>query len=410
MVQAVQRDSSREILLTFSDRGLVRTPNAAPGQYFRRSGEYQSTTWSRSVAAGIARDYSLTTVVEWPIRALGVHCVVYSVDETQSVDEVVGKLATDTRVEAVQRMNTFHALNSEDPYKSLQTSFFDMQVEPVHHLARGKGVSIAIIDTGVDVGHPDLAGQVTEQLDLTDSTSRFDRDIHGTAVAGIIAALSGNGLGIEGIAPQATLFALRACWPVQPDGMAAVCNSLTLAKALDSAIYLRPRIINLSLTGPSDPLVEALLRVAVRDSIVMVAAEPGEGASTGFIRGIDGIIRVKSSRGQGPGPAVQSDDTIIAASGLDVLTTFPGGTYDFASGSSFAAANVSGIIALLLELEPELTPREIRELLMTGMDNAVGEGSGAGSSYLNVCRVVASLLPEYHCANNRDLAIRASRE
>ena len=390
----------REILLTFTDRGLERTTNAGPGHYYRRSSAYEGTTWSRSIAADLARDYPVHRLLEWPIRSLGVHCVVYRVDDEQSVDSVIARLRGDRRVKSVQFMNTFRALGSEDPYKPLQTSFNDMQIEAVHRRATGAGIRIAIIDTGVDFKHPDLTGQVAEQVDLTGSALNFEDDIHGTAVAGIIAALSENGLGIEGVAPDARLLALRACWPEQSGEIAAVCNSLTLARALDTAILLKTTIVNLSLTGPTDPLVQDLLRVALGDGIIIVAAEPEARSPLGFIEGIDGIIRVRSSGSQDVTEAAWREVATIMAPGSDVLTTFPNGSYNFASGSSFAAASVSGIIALLLELEPGMSSQRVEQLLLHGMEEPTsGEASPVTASF-NVCRVAAQLRPDVVCADS----------
>jgi subtilisin family serine protease len=297
-------------------------------------------------------------------------------------------------------MNTFRALAGEDPYKPLQTSFNEMQVEAVHRWATGSGIRIAIIDTGVDVNHPDLDGQVAEKVDLTGSGLSFEDDIHGTAVAGIIGALSENGLGIEGIAPDARLLALRACWPERSGAIAAVCNSLTLARALDTAILLKTGIVNLSLTGPPDPLIGDLLKVALRDGIIVVAAEPGPASPPGFIDGIDGIIRVSSQGGQGDPPLSgnRGADTIMAP-GNDLLTTFPRGTYNFASGSSFAAASVSGIIALLLELQPGLSSQHIEQLLFLGMGQTSNGETRPVSTVFNVCRVAAELRPDFVCAD-----------
>ena len=393
-------DVSREILLTFTDRGLERTTNTGPGHYYRRSINYDGTTWGRSITADLARDYPVNTVLEWPIRSLGVHCVVYRVDDEQSVDSVIARLRSDRRVKSVQFMNTFHALGSEDPYKPLQTSFNDMHIDAVHRQTTGAGIRIAIIDTGVDVKHPDLAGQVAEQVDLTGSALNFEDDIHGTAVAGIIAALSENGLGIEGVAPGARLLALRACWPEQSGAIAAVCNSLTLARALDTAIILKTGIVNLSLTGPADPLIQDLLRVALDDGIIIVAAEPEATSPLGFIDGIDGIIRVRSSGKQDVIEATWREVTTITAPGSDVLTTFPHGSYNFTSGSSFAAANVSGIIALLLELQPGMSSQRVKKLLLHGMEEATNAETRPVSTSFNVCRVAAQLRPDFVCADS----------
>jgi hypothetical protein len=390
----------REILVTFVDRGLTRTPNAAPGLYRQRSSDYQATTWSRSISAAIARDYALETITQWPIRALGVHCVVYGVSDTQSLDELIEQLVKDSRVQAVQRMNTFYTMSSDDPYRPLQTSLSAMGIEAAHRWTTGEHVTVAIIDTGVDIAHPDLAGQVAEYADLTSHPSEFDDDIHGTAVAGIIGAVAGNGLGIEGIAPDAHLTALRACWPERPGEIAAVCNSLTLARALDTAIFMKPQVVNLSLTGPPDPLVGALVRSALRAGIVVVAAEPERPEAADFTSGIEGIIRVRAGTGQAGEGAPPSDDTqAVVAPGTDVLTTFPHGTYNFASGSSFAAAHVSGIVALLLQLKPGLTSSQTGELLGAVMRESAIKHASKATAHIDVCKAIMRLRPDVVCTS-----------
>lgn len=388
----------REILVTFVDRGLTRTPNAAPGLYRQRSSDYRATTWSRSISAAIARDYALETITQWPIRALGVHCVVYGVSDTRSLDELIEQLVRDGRVQAAQRMNRFYTMSAVDPYRPLQTSLSAMGIEAAHRWTTGKHVTVAIVDTGVDIAHPDLAGQVVEYADLTSNPSEFNDDIHGTAVAGIIGAVAENGLGIVGIAPDAHLIALRACWPERPGEIAAVCNSLTLAKALDTAIFLKPQVVNLSLTGPPDPLVGALVRSVLLAGIVVVAAEPERPEAADVTSGIKGIIRVCAGAGKAGEGAPPSDDTQpVVAPGTDVLTTFPHGTYNFASGSSFATANVSGIVALLLQLKPGLTSSQIGELLGEVMrDSAVRNGKKA-MAHINVCKAISWLRPDVVC-------------
>jgi len=390
-------DSAREILVTFVDRGLQRTPNGGPGQYFPHGGDYQSTTWSRRVTADIARDYRLTTVTQWPIRTLGIQCVVFSVGDNRPVDELIARLSKDRRIEAAQPMNTFRALSSDDPYKPLQTSFSAMHVEAVHRWTTGRNVRVAIIDTGIDVTHPDLAGQFEQRADLTDGRSAFEDDIHGTAVAGIIGAVSQNGQGIEGVAPDARLIALRACWPERAGEIGAMCNSLTLAKALDSAILMKPHVVNLSLTGPHDPLIETLVRTAVRAGIILVVAEPDTGESSGFATGIEGVIRVRDDHASADGQRRQGDAGTVIAPGSEVLTTFPRGTYNFASGSSFAAANVSGVVALLLELKPGLSSSQASELLSNDADGKGGKDAMA--AHFNVCKIVSRLRPEFECDN-----------
>ncbi len=93
----------------------------------------------------------------------------------------------------------------------------------------------------------------------------------------MIAARAGNAAGIVGVAPAAQLAALRACWPSAPDALDASCNTLTLAKAIDTAIRLKVRVLNLSLTGPRDALLETLLETALAQGMLVVGAMPTQG-------------------------------------------------------------------------------------------------------------------------------------
>ena len=115
---------------------------------------------------------------------------------------------------------------------------------------------MAVIDSGIDAGHPDLAGQVAVNRNFV-SGQPLVAEQHGTAVAGIIAAKADNRMGIVGVAPGTRLLGLRACWQGR-DSASTVCDTLSLAKALYFAVESRADVINLSLSGPDD----RLLRVA----------------------------------------------------------------------------------------------------------------------------------------------------
>jgi hypothetical protein len=388
-------NSERQILVTFVDRALSRAPSGSPGGYLRRGAEYGTTTWSHGIGETIAARHHLRTVTEWPILTLGVHCVVYAVDDGRAIPEVIAALQKDKNVASAQAMGIFHVL-SADPYENLQRSIRSMNVDRVHRWSIGRGVVIGIVDTGVDLDHPDLDGQIALHTDLArpPAGQPFENDIHGTAVAGVIAALAGNGQGITGVAPGAELRVYRACWPLRGSEPQAICNSLSLATALDAAIRGGPRIINLSLTGPPDPLVGALLSAALARRILVVVAEPPESQDEpDFVDGLDSVIRVRAAGGMAGG--AQANRGVIAAPGIDVLTTFPHGTYNFISGSSFAAANVTGVIALLLEVRPEMRLGAVRSALDAGMirDPSLGEGDG-----IDACAALEQLNAVERCS------------
>ena len=128
-----------------------------------------------------------------------------------------------------------------------------VRADLAHRWATGKGVHVAVIDTGVETGHPDLLGQIGLTATFVEGGEQtFDQDHHGTAVAGVIAARADNGIGTFGIAPGVTLTALKACWPPTPGTAEALCSSWTLQRAVNTAIEARVQLLNLSLAGPPD--------------------------------------------------------------------------------------------------------------------------------------------------------------
>jgi subtilisin family serine protease len=225
----------------------------------------------------------------------------------------------------------------------------------------------------------------------------FTADVHGTAIAGVIAARANNSLGIVGVAPGAVLFALKACWQADPASRAAVCDSYTLAQAVDFALREGAQVLNFSLTGPRDPLLSQLLEVAGERGVVVLAAAPSSraGASdSGFPASHPGVLAVHAAGMLGDGP---NDDgspspsvvpsvapaagapVQLAAPGLDILSTAPRNGYDFYSGSSLAVAQVTGVVALLLEYRPELTPAEVAKVLRRTA-RQLPEGAEVGDS------------------------------
>jgi subtilisin family serine protease len=230
------------------------------------------------------------------------------------------------------------------------------RVAELHKSSTGRGVRVAVIDSGVDSAHPDLAGQVQLNENFVDSAP-VRAEAHGTAVAGIIAAREGNGLGIAGIAPDARLMALRACWT---DGAGATrCSSFTLAKALNFAVTNKARIINLSLSGPPDPLLAALIDVAGARGMAVIGAADPQRADGGFPASHPGVIAVAMAS-KGPGPPGS-----LLAPGADIPTTAPGARWDFVNGPSYAAAHVAGLAALIAQLQPAANAQQLRHAILT---------------------------------------------
>jgi hypothetical protein len=371
---------------------LVMLRAAAP--HFRADGNYGVGYTSapgrearRRIADAIAGQYGLRVLDNWPMPDLGVDCFVMEVRDRAQLAGVVERLATDARVESAQSMNMFHVLAHNDPLYPLQPSATAWHLADLHKVTTGKRVRIAQVDTGVEVAHPDLAGQIALARDFVDG--RDVAEMHGTAVAGIIAARADNGIGIAGIAPDATFLALRACWERRGERTQAVCSSFTLAKALQFALEQNAQVINLSIGGPRDRLLERLLDIALARGIAIVAAaEPGtpDGAFPASHAGVLAII----------GAGVQDSRAgFLAAPGLDVPTTLPGGKWGMVSGASFAAAHVTGLVALLRELSPGLTARQLREALTPP---ALSPLSADKPTIVDACAAVARTAGTCACA------------
>lgn len=388
---------SRQILVTFIDERILRAPSGTPGRYYGGARDYQSSTWARRLSARIAADHGLSLVKEWPMLVLGVHCVVYEVPDAARLDDVLDGLRKDRRIDSAQRMNHFRVMHA-DPYRPLQKSLTLLDVEAAHRWSMGKGTTIAVIDSGVDRRHPDLMGQLAQDFDFTDSpAAEFDTDVHGTAVAGVIVAGGHNELGIIGVAPAAKVLPMKACWAVRAGAAEAVCNTFTLAQALETAIREGVDVLNLSLSGPADALLEALLQKAVERDVIVVLAQPATGGEEALAANMAQVFRVVATGEEGQ----VRNDYAVRAPGVDVLTTFPGARYDFISGSSFAAAHVSGVVALLRALAPNLPATRIAETLR-------GSSPGGTAVTVNACQAVARLRGGGDCAPPRAALVSRS--
>ena len=193
----------------------------------------------------------------------------------------------------------------------------------------------------------------------------------------------------------------RACWYADSSKDKALCSSWTLAKAIDAAILKGSRIINLSLGGAEDALLKKLLITANQSHIIVVAAALENKPEPGFPASLDFVIPVISVDPQGntSHPSWLSNLEVIAAPGIEVLTTTPSNSYDFLSGSSLAAAHVSGVAALLLQYHPQLEPVAVKSALMHSRitPGAHQSASSKSPTLINACRALASLGAEVNC-------------
>ncbi len=376
----------------------VRNPVVMPGtgatstpRAYVNAGSYRAGSIARRTSRELAQDYRLREVSSWPIALLDVHCLVYAVPENAERDQLLARLARDRRVESVQPLQTFGTQSDHynDPYANLQHNIAQMAVAQAHAMSRGANVRVAVIDTGVAIDHPDLPTNVLARNFVDRDERAFSADAHGTAVAGVIAAVTNNGIGIVGIAPDARLLLFKACWRAAGAGTRAECNSFTLAQALAAAVEARADVVNLSLAGPRDPLLTRLVARAVDAGIIVVGAVPPDGQRSEFPTNIDAVIAVDALENGRANPGV------LLAPGRDVISLAPEGHYDFFSGSSLAAAEVSGLVALLRSQRPRLTAGEA-EALLIGSSAAASDGMRGSAP--NACAALAMMLKRSDCA------------
>ncbi|MBI3530551.1 MAG: S8 family serine peptidase [Betaproteobacteria bacterium] len=254
-------------------------------------------------------------------------------------------------------------------------------------MATGRNVKVAQIDTGVDLNHPDLEGQLSAAKNFVDDTE-YIAEVHGTAVAGIIVAKADNGIGIVGVAPAATLMPLRACWQPSEEVGDALCSSFTLAKAIQYALIHKARVLNLSLAGPRDRLLERLIDKAIEQGVTVIGAIDPVAPDDSFPATHPNVIAVASVGTPDP------HDRAILAPGDHVLTTVLNASWEFVSGSSFATAQVTGIAALLLERSPGLKPGDISALLH---EHRRQTGPAGDAPTLDACAALASVSASRDC-------------
>jgi subtilisin family serine protease len=384
-----------------SEHLIIAAVDNAPGGFVAHAGgtprgydsisSYGPSPAARQVMRSLETEYGLKEVSAWPIEPLHMHCAVLEIPAGTDRQTLLTALAQDRRIKLAEPLQTFSTRSQDynDPYVGLQHGFQQMDVAGAHPWSRGDGVRVAIIDTGADIQHPDLRGNIAYAANFVDSDDRqFQRDRHGTEIAGVIAAIANNREGIVGIAPSARLLLFKACWQARPDADAARCNSFTLARALVAAFDAHAQIVNLSLAGPADPLLNDLIREGMRRGVLFVGAAPDDMAKEALMRE-PGVIEVASAENQSAAASV------LYAPGREILTLLPGGHYDFASGDSIATAEVSGVVALMLAKKAGLSADDAYRLLRDTSAHPLG--AGGDGTLVDACAAMVSLVGQGSC-------------
>jgi hypothetical protein len=320
----------------------------------------------------LAQQYNLQRLNNQTLTLIAARAQLYAIPDGRTVAALVSVLGADPRVRFAQgnfayrrQGETGKAQQAEAPQYALSK----MSVAPAHEMALGRGVRIAVIDSAIDAAHPDLAGAVLNTFDAT-NRSADTSDGHGTAVAGIIGARGT----VRGVAPMAEILAVRAFAPLARQQPIA-SSSVILLRAIEWSVVNGAQVLNMSFVGPRDPAVQAMIEAAQKRNAVIVAAAGNGGSSAppaypAAYPGVIAVTAIDASDKRYP-HANRGTYIAISAPGVDILAPADGGRHAFLSGTSFAAAHVSGIVALLLERSRSLQPEGALAALS---DNAVDLG------------------------------------
>jgi subtilisin family serine protease len=335
---------------------------------------------SDAQADELARRHGLVRLESRNFPLVGATIGLFRITDRRTVDAVSRELGTEASVRSVQP-NFRYLLQDQKPALTegdpAQYALSKLRLPAAHLLARGANVTIAVIDSGVDVKHPELANAIASSFDALGS--KEGPHTHGTGVAGAIVSHAR----LMGSAPAARILAIRA-FGVAQNG--AESSSFVVLKGLDYAAAHGAQIVNMSFAGPKDALIERGIAALAAKGILMVAAAgnagpkspplyPAANASVIAVSATDAEDRLFPASNRGSYIAV-------AAPGVDIFLPAPDGKYQITSGTSFSAAYISGLAALMLERNPALQPDELRAILMKtardlgapGRDDLFGAG------------------------------------
>lgn len=314
---------------------------------------------SQQEVEALARRHRLNREESQVFELSGTTMFRWTIPDGRNVASVIRSLEADSNILSVQP-NYRYILQQSRTGEGIQYSVAKLKLPRAHELARGARVLVAVIDSGIDAEHPEMRGTIEDVFNPAGGDG--SPHAHGTSVAGAIVAQSR----LTGVAPSARILAVRAFDPASGNGEG---TTFSILKGLEWSVQKGARVINMSFAGPQDPIMARLLAAAAKKGVVLIAAAGNAGPKSPalFPASDPNVIAVT---------ATDADDKLfqssnrghhvaVAAPGVNLLLPTPGGSYGMNTGTSFAAAHITGIAALVLEREPGLTPDSVRRILLS---------------------------------------------
>ena len=331
-----------------------------------------------SQADDLARRHRLTRIGSQELPLIGSAMSLFRITDRRSVENVRTELAA---AGVSSHLNFRYVLQDQKSVPTegdpAQYALAKLRLPEAHALSRGANVTVAVINSGIDVAHPELKDAIAESFDALGA--KEGPHVHGTGIAGAIVSHAR----LMGSAPKARILAIRA-FGAAANG--AESTSFVIIKSLDFAASRGAQIVNMSFAGPKDPLVERGIAAAATKGMVLVAASGNAGPKSPplYPAANPNVIAVSATDAHDRlFPASNRGGHIaVTAPGVDIFLPAPDGKYQMTSGTSFSAAYISGLAALMMARNPQLVPAEVRAILtrtardlgLPGRDDLFGAG------------------------------------
>ncbi len=324
--------------------------------------------------AQIARQLGLSVITSQNLAALGRRAYRFNLPSGRNVRDMIRALEANSIVAVAQPNYRFRlgqaglapaSAPSDTPELTqrgdpAQYMMGKLHLAEAHRLADGRNILVAVIDSEVDRDHSELRNSIAARFSTSDDADRPHS--HGTAMAGAIASRDR----LLGVAPSARILAIRA---FSESNNTAESTTFSILKSIDHAVNQGAKVINMSFAGPPDPSLHRTLKAAAEKGVILIAAAGNAGPKSPplFPAADPNVIAVTATDSSdrvfkmaNRGPHIE-----VAAPGVDILAPAPEAGYQMSTGTSIATAHVSGVVALMLEKDPTLTPADVRQILQT---------------------------------------------
>jgi len=336
---------------------------------------------SLTEADELARRHGLARIASENFPLVGATVGLFRITDGRPYETVRREFAADSSVRSLQP-NFRYVLQDQKPAvptegDPAQYALSKLRLPQAHTLVHGTNVTVAVIDSGIDAGHPELANSIADNFDALGSSE--GAHVHGTGIAGAIVAHAK----LMGSAPEARIIAIRAFGGTTGS---AESSSYIILRSLNYAAEHGAQIVNMSFAGPKDAVIERAIAASAARGLVLIAAAGNAGAKSPplYPAANPNVIAVSATDQQDKlfTASNRGNYVALAAPGVDIFLPAPDGKYQMTSGTSFSAAYVSGVAALLLERNYALKPEALRmtlaktarDLGSPGRDDLYGDG------------------------------------